>query len=131
MSNETKVKKPVPRILVEAPAKVEPVKDAGEPIFIETPKLPEPKPKPVEVKAEPPKSKVVMEIPIKTAIKVTEPTKKACICGKCPTFIKGPLADGYFCIKGRSMSPPPQEGCICGRCPIFISDGLKKGRFCE
>jgi len=63
-------------------------------------------------------------------VKVPNIPKNAgkCVCGTCPTYIKGDT--GFFCGVGKSLKPVTKKGCVCGDCPNFKEYGLKDGYFC-
>jgi len=47
----------------------------------------------------------------------TDANMKRCICGDCPTFVKGDK--GLFCALGTSDLELTDRGCICGACPLW------------
>ncbi len=58
----------------------------------------------------------------------TEANMKRCICGDCPTFVKGDK--GLFCALGASDLELTDKGCICGACPLWDDYSLTDGYFC-
>jgi hypothetical protein len=49
-----------------------------------------------------------------------------CICGRCPTHVRG--GELLFCAVGKSESFAEERGCLCRTCPVHIKYS-PRGRF--